>query len=413
MSRSNPSGEMMVLATQTPTFAPGVTPVVPEMRPGTPKDPLAATLPQASIMVVDDEPTNIKVVQRLLQLAGYTNFVTTTDSTLALDMIRKERPDLVLLDLMMPRMSGLDILGAIRSDDNLSFLPVIILTAATDRETKLQSLELGATDFLGKPLDPSELVARVRNVLSVKAYEDRLLNHSQDLEMAVRQRTADLERSRLDLIHCLARAAEYRDDDTGNHVLRVGKLARLVAEELGMAEAEAHLLEQAAQLHDVGKIGIPDAVLLKPGKLTEEEFSNMQEHCNYGQYILNPAGCREDAPLWKHTRMGAKILEVGSSPILELAVRIALSHHEWWDGTGYPSGLAGEAIPLEGRITAVADVFDALSSKRCYKDAYPLEKSLEIMREERGTHFDPVVLDAFLAREVEVAEILQSYADTR
>lgn len=403
----------MIVATESPTRDSGVVPAAPGKRPNAADTPVAAAVQHAKVMVVDDEPTNIKVVQRLLQLAGYVDFVTTTDSTAALELIRKQQPDIVLLDLMMPGVSGLEILAEIRSDDALSFLPVIILTAATDRETKLQSLELGATDFLGKPLDPSELVARVRNVLSVKAYEDRLLLRSQDLEEAVRQRTADLEKSRQELLHCLARAAEYRDDDTGNHIIRVGKFARLAAEKLGMPEAEAELLEQAAQLHDVGKIGIPDAVLLKPGKLTKEEFANMQEHCNYGQYILNPASCREDAPLWKHTQFGAKILEVGSSPVLEMAVRIALSHHEWWDGTGYPSGLAGEEIPLEGRITAVADVFDALTSKRCYKDAYPLEESLAIMRQERGTHFDPTVLDAFLAREDEVASILHSHADRR
>jgi putative two-component system response regulator len=357
-------------------------------------------------MVVDDEPTNIKVVQRLLQLAGYENFVTTTESTSAVELIRSEQPDIVLLDLMMPGVSGLEILAEIRADERLPFLPVIILTAATDRETKLQSLELGATDFLGKPLDPSELVARIRNVLAVKAYEDRLLHHSRDLEAAVYQRTADLEKSRQEVIHCLARAAEYRDDDTGNHILRVGKYARLVAEKLGMSEAESNILEQAAQLHDVGKIGIPDAVLLKPGKLTTDEFATMQEHCIYGHHILSPASVQENSQLEMHKQLGALILEVGSSPILELAVAIALSHHEWWDGSGYPLGLAGEEIPLEGRITAVADVFDALSSKRCYKDALPMETSLEIMREERGTHFDPTVLDAVLAQQDEVASIL-------
>jgi cyclic di-GMP phosphodiesterase len=401
----------MILTTQDPTVKSGVTPAPALRTPTAARVPLSASLRQAKVMVVDDEPTNIKVVQRLLQLAGYANFVTTTDSTAALGLIRKEKPDVVLLDLMMPNVSGLEILAEIRSDDKLSFLPVIILTAAADRETKLQSLELGATDFLGKPLDPSELVARIRNVLSVKAYEDRLLHHSQDLESAVRQRTADLEKSRQDLIHCLARAAEFRDDDTGNHILRVGKFVRLVAEKLGVSEDDAQLLEQASQLHDVGKIGIPDAVLLKPGKLTKEEFTAMQQHCQFGGHILHTGSEPEDEQLQKHTQLGAQILENGSSPILETAVRIALSHHEWWDGTGYPQGLAGEEIPLEGRITAVADVFDALSSKRCYKEAYSLDESLAIMRRERGTHFDPKVLDAFLAEQDKVAEILRSHAD--
>jgi putative two-component system response regulator len=370
-----------------------------------------AAASQAKVMVVDDEATNVKIVRRLLELAGYTRFVTTTESSAALTLLRKERPDIVLLDLMMPEVSGLDILAEVRFDEELSFIPIVILTAVTDRETKLRALELGATDFLGKPLDPSELVARVRNVLAVKAYQDRLQNYSKDLEAAVRQRTAELEASRQDVTHCLARAAEYRDDDTGYHVIRVGKFARLLGEAMGITGDAADIFEQAAQLHDVGKIGIPDAILLKPGKLTTEEFNVMQTHCGFGQHILNPVSTEEEQLIRRHTEVGAKILEVGTSPVLALAERIALTHHEWWDGRGYPSGLKGEEIPLEGRITAVADVFDALSSKRCYKGAFPLDKCFEIIDGERGTHFDPAVVDVLLASRDEIAAIHAEFVD--
>jgi putative two-component system response regulator len=366
---------------------------------------------QAKVMVVDDESTNVKIVRRLLEMAGYSRFVTTTDSPTAVTMLRDERPDIVLLDLMMPQVSGLDILTEVRLDDELSFIPIVILTAATDRETKLKALELGATDFLGKPLDPSELVVRVRNVLAVKQYQNRLQNYSKDLEAAVRQRTAELEASRQEVIHCLARAAEYRDDDTGYHIIRVGKYARLIGQALGMSNDEADILEQAAQLHDVGKIGIPDAVLLKPGKLTTEELQVMRTHCGFGQHILNPVTSEEEEILQRHAEVGAKILEVGTSPVLVMAERIAMTHHEWWNGAGYPLKLSGEEIPIEGRITAVADVFDALSSKRCYKNAFPLDKCFEIMQSERGTHFDPAVLDVFLSLQEQVSQIQRDYAE--
>jgi putative two-component system response regulator len=366
---------------------------------------------ESKIMVLDDEPMNIKVVKRLLELEGYSRFVTATDSTTALTLLRNERPDILLLDLMMPHVSGLEILRQVRGDDALSFIPVIILTAVTDRETKLQALELGATDFLGKPLDPSELAVRVRNVLAFKAYQNRLQDYSHDLENAVRRRTAELEASRRDVIHCLARAAEYRDDDTGFHISRVGKYVHVIAAALGMSAEDADVLEQASQLHDVGKIGIPDEILLKSGKLTSDEFSRMQKHCGFAKHILHAASNEEETLIRRHTEVGAKILGCGTSPVLALAERIALTHHEWWDGTGYPFKLAGEDIPLEGRITAIADVFDALSSKRCYKDAMPLDKCFTIMQSERGTHFDPKLLDIFLGLRNEITKIQLSYAD--
>ena len=365
----------------------------------------------ATIMIVDDEPTNIKVVRRLLEIEGYSNFLSTTESPRAVEMIRDRRPDLLLLDLMMPVVSGMEILTEVRRLSDVAYLPILILTSATDRETRLQAWEQGATDFLTKPVDPSELTPRVRNVLTVQQYHNHLKNYAADLETAVKRRTAELEASREDALHCLARAAEYRDDDTGQHVLRVGRYARIISEALGFSEKQARDLELAAQLHDVGKIGVPDSVLMKPGALTDEEFALMKKHSGFGKRILAQCSREELQTIKRHAEVGAQILKAGSSPILEMATRIALTHHEWWNGRGYPLGLEGEDIPLEGRITAVADVFDALSSRRCYKEAMPVDKCFEIMDKERGTHFDPVVYEAFLAVRDQVVSVQLRYAD--
>jgi putative two-component system response regulator len=249
-------------------------------------------------------------------------------------------------------------------------------------------------------------------VLTVKAYHDRLCRYSEELEQAVRERTTDLEASRLELIRCLARAAEFRDDDTGQHIIRVGRYARIIGEQLGVSAEVLDVLEPAAQLHDVGKIGIPDSILLKPGKLIPEEFEIMQKHCGFGKRIVECLPVHEAEIIQRHTDVGAKIVDVGRSPILKMAKRIALTHHERWDGSGYPLGLAGHDIPIEGRITAVADVFDALSSKRVYKPAFPLEKCFEILQQGRGTQFDPAVVDAFIARRETIVQVQIDLADT-
>jgi putative two-component system response regulator len=372
---------------------------------------LASIALTAKIMIVDDETTNVKLVKRLLEREGYSRFVTTEDGVAALSLLREEMPDLLLLDLMMPNISGLDILAELRDDPRCALIPVLILTAVSDDETRVKALEYGATDFLNKPVDPNELMPRVRNILSVKAYQDRLLRYNEDLEREVRRRTAEVEASRRDVVHCLARAAEFRDDDTGHHVLRVGQYARLIGTALGFEERVLDLLEQAAQLHDIGKIGIPDAVLLKPGKLTDEEFAAIKQHTGFGKRILHRLSVADESTLKSHAEVGAKILEVGSSQLIDLARSIALTHHEWWNGSGYPLGLKGEDIPLEGRITAVADVFDALSTRRCYKDAFPMDKCFSIMEEQRETHFDPAILDTFFALRQKIVQIQLHYAD--
>lgn len=370
----------------------------------------SASIKQCKLMVVDDEPTNVKIVRRLLELEGFSQFVTTTDGRKAMALIRDERPDCVLLDLMMPFVTGLDVLDELRHDPKTAHIPAIILTAVTDHKVRCEALKRGATDFLNKPVDPAELAPRVVNVLTAKAYQDQLLRYNHDLEAAVRERTRQLEQAYREIGLVLARAAEYRDNDTGLHVVRVGRYARLIGEELGIVDDEADLLERAAQLHDVGKIGIPDAILLKPGRLTDEEFELMKRHCTFGDRILQPyTGDEQPAAAGGAGRLEG--LGVGATPLLVLAHRIAMSHHEHWDGTGYPTGLQGEEIPLEGRITAVADVFDALSSKRCYKESFPVDECFDTMAEKRGNHFDPQVLDAFLRRRDDVVDVLMRYAD--
>jgi putative two-component system response regulator len=365
----------------------------------------------STIMILDDEPYNVMVVRKYLRDVGYSNLLTLTDSSEALNTIAREEPSLLLLDIMMPQVSGLDILRNLRADRETKRLPVLILTASTDAETKREALDLGATDFLPKPVDPTDLIPRVRNALATKVYQDRLVNHAEELERAVRKRTAELAASREEVIHCLARAADYRDNNTGNHVIRVGRYAGIIARELGFSEADVEALELAAQLHDVGKIGIPDAILNAQGTLDPEQFAMMQKHCSFARKILTPLGEREWRTLRTHSQLGASLLQISSSPTLIMAARIAQTHHEWWNGTGYPLGLAGEDIPLEGRITAVGDVFDALSTRRPYKMPIPREKCFAIMSDERGTHFDPRVLDAFFARSEEVIQVQLEYTE--
>ena len=252
---------------------------------------------------------------------------------------------------------------------------------------------------------------RVRNALLVKAHHDHLKGYARELELQVRQRTAELAASRLELIHCLARTAEFRDNETGRHVVRVGRYAEIIARRLGLSEEFVELIGHAAPLHDMGKVGIPDYILLKPGKLVPEEYEIMQKHSIYGKQTFEPLSEQELQAIRMHTFMGEMIMDVQSSPIITMAAKIALTHHEKWDGTGYPMGLKGETIPLAGRITAIADVFDALSSKRPYKSAFSLDRCFLIMEEGRGTHFDPNAVDAFLASREAVTQVYSELLD--
>ncbi|MCC9643190.1 response regulator [Rhodopirellula sp. JC740] len=391
-------------------------PVVPGSGPGSP-----GALPQGNsakpvptlpgkIMIVDDEIANVLVVKKYLERAGYRNFETTTDSSAAFRILESSMPDVLLLDINMPNVDGIQILERVRQDPRFKHLPVLILTANTDERIKLVCLELGATDFLLKPVDPMDLTPRVRNSLQSKSFQDRLQHHAAELELKVEQRTRELEASRREVIYCLARAAEMRDNDTGNHVIRVGRFAGIIAGGMGLPDWFVRDIEMAAQLHDVGKIAIPDGILLKPGKLEPEEFEVIQNHVKFGHQIIQPHTGSDARRMRSHVELGADMLSNGSA-LMRLAASIAQTHHERFDGTGYPLGLAGNDIPLEGRITAVADVFDALSAERPYKKAMPREKCFAILEEGRGTHFDPEVLDAFFECTKEIVRVQLDYMD--
>ncbi|MDB4671236.1 response regulator [Mariniblastus sp.] len=389
-----------------------------------PKDQGAVTVPgqplhsdseesmfdSAKIMIVDDEVFNTKIVRRFLQSAGYKNFIIETDSRKVIDRCRVEKPDLVLLDIIMPEVSGMEILRARHGDPELERMGIIILSASGDTEVKREALDMGATDFLNKPVDTNELFPRVRNTLLMKSHQDRLENYAEILEQQVTERTRELRESREQIIHCLARAAEFRDNDTGQHVIRVGMYSRIISEELGFSKDQSQDLELAAQLHDVGKIGIPDAILLNPKRLTATEYEVMRGHCSIGKTIIDPL-TEEDSILNNHTVLGANILDGNSSPLLSLASVIAQSHHERYDGSGYPLGLKGKEIPIEGRIVAVADVYDALSSHRPYKQAFEEDRCFELILRGRGEHFDPECVDAFFSRVTDIVKITEELGD--
>jgi putative two-component system response regulator len=276
---------------------------------------------------------------------------------------------------------------------------------------RINCLTQGATDFLGKPVNAGELIARVRNTILAKAHLDRLADYSGQLEREVRLRTADLDVAWREAIQCLARAGELRDDQTGQHVFRVGRYAAIIARELGFSDERVQWLEYAAQLHYLGKIGIPDSILNKPGRLTDDEIHVMRDHCEFGRRVIK----NETKITANRTDNVEKTISRSTiechSPIMQLAAVVAESHHEKWDGTGYPHKLKEEAIPLEGRITAVADVFDAISSKRVYKDALPIDECFDCIREGSGSHFDPSVVQAFLNRRSEIMAVYLLHND--
>ena len=367
-------------------------------------------LEKARLLIIDDEPINVRIIEKALRQAGYRQVIAHTDSDTALEMIASQRPDVVLCDVNMP-VSGMEILRRVVSDPVLVHIPMIMVTASDDESLRAEALELGATDLLSKPLRSTELLPRVRNALLVKSHVAHLQSYSHELERQVRQRTAEVMASRTVLIHCLARLAEYRDNETGRHVIRVGRYSGLLARELGLDDNTIELIEHAAPLHDIGKIGIPDAILLKDGKLTPEEFVIMQRHVALGKGAFEPMSAHEMKAFRSHTILGEMMVNVSSSPLLTMAAQIALTHHERWDGEGYPIGLSGEDIPLSGRIVAVADVFDALSNKRPYKPAFPVEKCFAILDEESGAHFDPQVVKAFKAIREEILTVRIALAD--
>ena len=305
------------------------------------------------ILIVDDEPANLKVMREVLGNQYRMSFAKSGAAALAL--LEKEQPKLILLDIMMPDMNGFEVCEILKSTPALSHIPIIFVTALGDESDEFKGFELGAVDYITKPISPAIVRARVKTHLSLVQAEQ-------------------LKQAYVDLVHRLGRAAEYKDTDTGEHIARMSQYSKLLALEFGMGEQQAELLRQAAPMHDVGKIGIPDAILLKPGRLTPDEFDHMKQHA----------------------AIGAQILANSSSPLLQLAHKLAIEHHEKWDGSGYPNGLKGEQISVEGRIVAIADVFDALTSKRPYKEAWGVEEALENMQAQAGKHFDPHLINLFV-----------------
>ena len=358
------------------------------------KSPEISALRNARIAIVDDEPATVALAKKYLESGGFKNFICVVDSAEAVDRIRRERADVVLLDLRMPGIDGFDILQAIRRDERNQNVPILFFSADSDDANKIKALNMGATDYLKKPINECELLARVRNSLLAKFHLDDLSNHSQELERAVRNRTKHLAMSRRESLLSLARAAELRDKHIMNHVIRVGRYSAVIANELGFGEERTEFLELAAQLHDVGKIGIKESIVENPGKLTDQEFEMMQQHCAAGADVL-----RRGQP------------EQTLSPVMQMAAIIAESHHEKWNGSGYPKGLQGEAIPIEARIVALADVFDALGSERPYRKPMDLEECVKFIVHSRGTHFDPKVVDAFLRRRSEIEAIRRELPD--
>ncbi|MDP9329873.1 MAG: response regulator [Actinomycetota bacterium] len=329
----------------------------------------------ARIMIVDDEEPNVRLLERVLRDAGFENTVSTTDPREAQGIFEGTQPDLVLLDLLMPYLDGFALMEKLHElIPTDCYLPILVLTADATDETKRRALTAGAKDFLTKPLDVQEVVLRIKNMLETRSLHLQLQAHNELLGERVRLRTRELEEAQTETFERLALAAEYRDDNTGQHTRRVGEMAALLAEKLGFPPEEVELLERAAGLHDLGKIGVSDSILLAPRRLTRQEFEIVK----------------------LHTVTGAKILSGSHSPLLQMAEVVARSHHERWDGTGY-EGLSGEAIPFVARITTVADVFDALTHERPYKEAWTVARSIEEIEAQRGRQFDPDVVDAFLS----------------
>ncbi len=313
----------------------------------------------------------------------------------ALDHMRTVCFDAVVSDVNMPGKDGFALLAEIRSSEQTKDVPVIILTGRSETGIKRRALELGATDLLNKPVDPQDLIARLRSAIRLKQYQDELKAQNEILGLKVEERTAELAHSRLDMIWRLGKVAEYRDEETGNHVVRVGCYSRAIAEALGADRELVEMLFVTSPLHDIGKIGIPDAVLLKPGPLSQDEREVMKEHCAIGAEILREDSKTMNAFLaWRGGHAPGRNGK-GQNPILKMASSIAMTHHEWWDGTGFPAGLTEESIPLESRIVALSDVYDALCLGRPYKSALPEAEALKIIRGEVGRHFDPEVHAAF------------------
>lgn len=347
------------------------------------------------ILAVDDEDRNLRLMEAMLLPLGY-DVIMARNGEEALEEIRTNPPDVVLLDIMMPGMNGFEVARRLKTDPVQRLIPIVMVTSLKDVEDRVKGLEAGADDFLTKPVDAMELRARVASSLKIKAYNDHMMNYQKKLEADIAIRTAQLhlayikvQNASLDTIHRLSKAAEYKDEHTGDHIQRMSRYCVAIARRMGLAQKVLDSILYAAPMHDIGKIGIPDRILLKPRRLKPDEWKIMK----------------------RHTIIGGQILQGSDVGFIRLAEVIAMTHHERWDGNGYPKGIGGNAIPLVGRITSVADVFDALTSRRPYKEPIDVDESCSIISEGRGIRFDPGVVDAFFSGIDEILEIKNQFPD--
>jgi putative two-component system response regulator len=341
------------------------------------------------IIIVDDELVSVTMLTRLVEKLPNCHGRGFTEAVTALAWCNQNDPDLVIVDYMMPELNGIDFARRLRALQHLTDTPLLMVTANADREVRNAALQNGINDFLQKPFDFVELQARVSNMLALRASQKKLANRALLLAEEVREATREIRLREIETLTCLGRASEQRDPETHEHIMRMSNYSRLIAQRLGFTEAECDLMLLAAPMHDIGKVGTPDGILLKPGRLTQDEWKVMK----------------------RHTVIGHDILASSSSPILRAAAQIALAHHEKFDGSGYPQGLAGTAIPIYGRIVAVADVFDALTSERPYKPAWDIERAGDYIRQGAGAHFDPACVEAFFDEWQAVLKIRARYQE--
>jgi len=360
-------------------------------------DSIARACPKSTtILIVDDEPANIKLLQRLLHKDGYTKIITTQNPDEVLSLYQQYEIELILLDLNMPVIDGFEVMEQLKKNFEDDLAPILVLTAQHLQGFRQRALDCGALDYVTKPFDRQELLSRVRNLLEIQLARKYMRSQNDALERRVMYRTYELEiahqqlyDSRLQIVQRLGRAAEYRDNETGLHIIRMSQISARLGEEVGMSREQCALLLNASPMHDIGKIGIPDKILLKPGKFEPDEWTVMKTH----------------------SQIGADILAGGDSELLIMASEIALTHHEKWDGSGYPHGLKDQKIPLVGRIVAIADVFDALVSARPYKKAWSIDEAVATINEGSGKHFDPELVTNFMQILPDVILINKKYAE--
>lgn len=344
---------------------------------------------KSNILVIDDEPMNVEILSELFEIHEFENVTGETNPVQAVELYREKDYDLVLLDINMPVLDGFAVMNKFIEISKSQPPPILVLTALNDSETKIHALNTGASDFLTKPFDEQEVFCRVNNLLENHLNKKYLKDMNNILEAKVAQRTNELAQSQQEALESLAYAAEFRDKDTASHTVRVGWYSRLLGEKIGISGNELEVLFQAAPMHDIGKIGIADSILMKPGKLTPEEWKIMQSH----------------------SEVGAEILGHHSSPLMQAAKEIAMYHHEKWDGSGYPKGLAGTEIPINARVVIVADIFDALTIDRPYKDAWEVTKAIDYIEGESGRFFDPEIVQAFTDIIPEFLRVREEFKD--